>query len=394
MLEGFENIMFNQKEQVRLGKREPHQNIIPSQLKPIKQLKINKIGNLGLDQKLGEEIAKEMTKNQLGKHFTENKAFSTCGDDTEFSKNGVFINNGPITINFVQTLKGKLRKFSNNQKFRCVSPPNEACDANLTPVPPQHPIQPKVNKLPQIDRKMIQKYQKVDTFLKHFVYKNLEIPARGLFLRAILEMYFVTFLPEFSSELHQISKFNMNYILSLADDFTEREIRFMGHFGEFSNPEDHLTLIDTDRSEISSCLKHNFSFKSFSMKSNRPKETSQISQFETLFSRNDKTQITLKKPTQEELDQLDKEIMEKIQKLIPKFNDCVCGVLRYCYFYLNLREGGYTIPECVDKKLIVKCQLFLNPMNSRVQSLMMGFQKFLEKMKSISRVRKEMEDTE
>ena len=123
----------------------------------------------------------------------------------------------------------------NNQKFymskKIVSPPNE--EEKIVAAVHQNwgCVQPGVNV--KVTDEMIIKYQKLDTLLNYGVEKVNSYFVDYLWIKNMLEFYFVKYSPGATNKMHEISQENMNYILSLTEMFNDDDITLLAKIGKY-----------------------------------------------------------------------------------------------------------------------------------------------------------------
>lgn len=70
---------------------------------------------------------------------------------------------------------------------------------------------------------MINKFQKFDAILSYLLTNREDLFENVLFLKIILQKFFVDFCPAMTPKLHSMSTENINFILNMVNNFTDEE---------------------------------------------------------------------------------------------------------------------------------------------------------------------------
>jgi hypothetical protein len=83
----------------------------------------------------------------------------------------------------------------------------------------------------KITDEMIMKYQKMDTLLNYGIEKVNARFTDYLWIKNMMEFYFVRYSPGASNKMHNVSLKNINYILSIVDIFNEEDMAILKEVG-------------------------------------------------------------------------------------------------------------------------------------------------------------------
>jgi hypothetical protein len=136
-----------------------------------------------------------------------------------------------------------------------LSPPNEFENTGVHRAQHQH----QSNFLPnyEITDDMIQKFQKMDSVLNFGIERVNSEFISYLLIKYLLEFFFTRYSDSASNQIHTISKDNLDYILSLCDEFDFEDINTIYEIGTYDNiyvkaPDDGLSFANLIASETDS----------------------------------------------------------------------------------------------------------------------------------------------
>jgi hypothetical protein len=235
VLKGFSNIPFN-SDIYDQRKAEFEKKL--SSLEPTTQDEVTKKLKGGNNSGSGKESS--FFKNSI----LVNKRFKN-GFDKPRSQEGNIL----MKASFSNRAQGWMNQFFNKPKNLDLKIPHHIeMDMNQKPMTPPNeeekmPTMAMVNpgtswglEKPKTDLHitddMILRYQKMDTLLNYGIEKVNENFTNYLWLKNMMEFYFVRYSPGASNKMHNVSAVNMKYALSIVDIFNSEDMAILKEVGK------------------------------------------------------------------------------------------------------------------------------------------------------------------